>query len=213
MNTKTYPTDHEEELDACLAAYNAYLEAMGHGPEYVWCCHHGIRVERLTENYSVRLNYIGSSKPADQWAVRFRNFRPVRVELPENVKEAAVRYADANAAVETSFDAYQKAAGALDLCRIELGDLNPGHGQAALRAEMVTLQFARGRAHRAYQSSVSKHSEAVWVLCNASEGLRALHDADWPDNTWCARDIFGGNDEAHGIWIDPNAVASEQVVP
>ena len=77
----------EEEKKDCIAAFKACPEA-----KFAWCCHHEIHVEFLTESFQKRINYIISDKPESERALRFRNFRPVRVKLSEIIEKALADY-------------------------------------------------------------------------------------------------------------------------
>src|SRR5260370_30063422 len=49
---------------------------------FVWCCHHTIRIEKLTElNAEVRIRYILMYKNESEKVVRLNNFRPVKSKL------------------------------------------------------------------------------------------------------------------------------------
>ena len=75
----------ETELTACQEAWNNNKDA-----KWTWCCHHSIRFEELTEPLENRIAYILTKKPENERAIRLHNFRPVRIELPKELKKARV---------------------------------------------------------------------------------------------------------------------------
>jgi hypothetical protein len=70
----------EIELQKCKLAFET------NPSDYAWCCHHEVLVEKLTEPYINRIEYILSDKLENEQVIRFRNFRPV-VNGLEVVKE------------------------------------------------------------------------------------------------------------------------------
>ena len=75
------------ELANCREAWNNNKDA-----KYAWCCHHAIRFEALIEPFESRIAYILMDKPENERAIRLRNFRPVRIELPKELNEARAKY-------------------------------------------------------------------------------------------------------------------------
>jgi len=73
----------EQELSDCKAAWSASPKA-----KFAWTCHHQILIEPLTEPYQNRIDYILSDKDNSEHAVRFRNFRPVRITLLPELDKA-----------------------------------------------------------------------------------------------------------------------------
>jgi hypothetical protein len=126
-----------EERAACVAAFEANPNS-----SFAWCCHHAILIEPLTEPFMARIEYIDTDKSKSEQAIRFRNFRPARVKLPEAIKKAG--------------DDYNKA---LDACE--------------------KAKDARMKAWDAYMKALYNWSEAS-----------AVHDKDWPDNSWNGKSIF-----------------------
>ena len=95
---KQLGTIKEEEAE-CRAAFTEYNKAA-----WVWCCHHGILCENLTEPAENRIDYILSSKNKSEQALRLRNFRPCKNN--EAVASAIKAY---NEAVEPDIKAYNEA--------------------------------------------------------------------------------------------------------
>ena len=82
----------EEELDDCQKAWTENPNA-----KFAWCCHHALLIEPLTEPAEVRIQFILSDKSKNEQAVRLRNFRPVRIELPAEYNKACAEYNKARA--------------------------------------------------------------------------------------------------------------------
>ena len=102
----------EIELAACRAAFAAAPDA-----KLAWCCHHEVLVEPLTESPEARIEYILQNKQIEQQAVRLRNFRPVRIALPEAYDQAwkaegqaLEAYCRAAKAYDQAWEAYYRAA-------------------------------------------------------------------------------------------------------
>ena len=73
----------EEELAACRNAFLANKHSKN-----AWCLHHNQLFEPLTESYENRIKCILKNKPKEEHAVRFRNFRPMRVQPVKEWNEA-----------------------------------------------------------------------------------------------------------------------------
>ena len=94
----------EEELAACRKAFQEAPEA-----KYAWCCHHSILLEPLTEPCENRIQYILENKEKAEQAVRFRNFRPLRIELPKEIIKAIAKYYEAIAKLSKASAKYDEA--------------------------------------------------------------------------------------------------------
>lgn len=71
----------KEELKACRKAWKANPKAT-----FAWCCHHTVLVELLIFCGAFgRIHVIMHEKDTHEKAIRLRNFRPVRVKLPEGL--------------------------------------------------------------------------------------------------------------------------------
>jgi len=151
----------EEELIDCRAAFAAHPEA-----KFGWCIHHEVLFEQIDKEYGVegRIACIMNGKAEGERAIRLRNFRPVRVEIPRELTEA---WADCNKARA----AYNKA--------------NAAYNEA--RAAYVEAATACNKACAAYNKARAACNKAV-AACEPE--LKKLHDQDWPDNTWNGESIF-----------------------
>ena len=109
----------EEELAACRKAFQENPKA-----KYAWCCHHSILLEPLTEPYENRIQYILENKEKKEQAVRFRNFRPVRIQLPEKLTKASAEWAKASAKFDKANAEYRKAYAKFDKASAELNESN-----------------------------------------------------------------------------------------
>ena len=94
----------ETELTACQEAWNNNKDA-----KWTWCCHHSIRFEELTEPLENRIAYILTKKPENERAIRLHNFRPVRIELPKELKKARAEYDKSYAEYDKTRVEYDKA--------------------------------------------------------------------------------------------------------
>ena len=94
----------QEELAACRKAWSDNPTAT-----WAWCCHHETHIEPLTEPAENRIAYILSNKPENERAIRLRNFRPVRVKLPDALVEAGEAYDKAWRAYDKAREARNKA--------------------------------------------------------------------------------------------------------
>ena len=77
-----------QEKAACIKAFRKYPKATR-----AWCCHHDKLVEQVGYDfYMVRLRYIIAHKNVAERAIRFRNFRPVRLlkKLESELAKAGV---------------------------------------------------------------------------------------------------------------------------
>ena len=94
----------EEELAACRKAFQENPKA-----KYAWCCHHSILLELLTEPCENRIQYILENKEKKEQAIRFRNFRPLRIELPKEIIKAIAKYEKARAKYDKALAKYNEA--------------------------------------------------------------------------------------------------------
>jgi len=161
-----------EERAACIAAFESNPKAT-----FAWCCHHSVLIETLTEPFMARIEYIDTDKPEGERAIRLRNFRPVRVELPEEVRKAQDAYWKAE-------DARRKAKDACDKAK----DAYWKAWDAYEKAEDACWKAhdAYGKAEDACDKARDSRLKALSSWVEAS----AVHDNDWPDNTWNGKSIF-----------------------
>ena len=94
----------QEELAACRKAWSDNPTAT-----WAWCCHHETHIEPLTEPAEHRIAYILSNKPENERAIRLRNFRPVRVKLPDALVEAREACVKAREPYDKAWEACVKA--------------------------------------------------------------------------------------------------------
>ena len=101
----------EEELIDCRAAFAAHPEA-----KFGWCIHHEVLFEQIDKEYGVegRIACIMNGKAEGERAIRLRNFRPVRVEIPRELTEAWADCNKARADCNKARAAYYKAWTAYD---------------------------------------------------------------------------------------------------
>ena len=151
----------EEELIDCRAAFAAHPEA-----KFGWCIHHEVLFEQIDKEYGVegRIACIMNGKAEGERAIRLRNFRPARVEIPRALIKAATAYYKACAAEDKASAAYDEA-------------------RAACREAWTALD----KATAAYDEATAAYDEAR-AACEPE--LKKLRDQDWPDNTWNGKSIF-----------------------
>jgi len=80
----------KKELEDCKAAWKSVPNA-----KWAWCCHHNILIEALVHSWEVRIECILKYKEKNERAVRFRNFRPVRVTIPAKLEKCGIEYTNA----------------------------------------------------------------------------------------------------------------------
>jgi len=80
----------KKELENCKAAWKSVSNA-----KWAWCCHHDMLMEPLCVSWEVRVEYILKNKEKSERAVRFRNFRPVRVAIPTKLEKCGIEYTNA----------------------------------------------------------------------------------------------------------------------
>jgi hypothetical protein len=158
----------EEELAACRAAF-ADLP----NPTHVYCQWHNKRISAVTSSEipEERILFIGAHKLEIQRAVRFRNFRPVKSPLPQELVAAEATCQSAWNVLIQKRNAFEAACFDASKSSLERGNYYSEHLQATR-----DLDFARDELRR--------------ILAEMSDTIALLHDADWPDNTWNGLDIF-----------------------
>ena len=151
-----------EELANCRAAFAAYPNVT-----WAWCCHHEVLCEKLTEPAENRIAYIISNKPKSEHAIRFRNFRPVKDEK----------------SIEAALAEYEK------ICDAALAEYEKIRDAALAEYEKV-----RGAARAEYDKvcgpALAEYEKVRCAAWAEYEKIRdALHNAEWPDNSWDGRSI------------------------
>jgi len=165
----------EEELKDCRAAFAAHPKA-----KFGWCIHHEVLFEPIDKVSGVegRITCIMNGKAEGERAIRLRNFRPARVEIPRELTEASAAYDEARAAYNKAWTALDKACADCNKARAALDKATAAYYKA---------WTALDKAWAAY----NKAWTALDKACAACEPeLKKLHDQDWPDNTWNGESIF-----------------------
>ena len=146
------------ELKNCRQAFKASPKA-----KYAWCLHHKAIIEPLLEPAENRINYILENKLEKEQPARFRNFRPVRIKLSDELKGILDNYHN----LRTDY------AKILTFC---MKGCSAGSYRWSKIIEL--LQLAEDELRR-------------YVNQNHDELTAALFE-DWPDNTWNSnyRSIF-----------------------
>jgi len=158
-----------EESEDCKLAFESSPDA-----KFIWTCHHSILAEQLTEPWMNRVDYILNEKLENQRAVRLRNFRPVRVELPQKFIEGNKLRAEGRKLWAEGYKLWDE------------GDKLLAKANK-LRAEGYKL-WDEGDKLLAEGNKLRAEGEKLWVECLPE--LIKLHDLDWPDNTWNGEGIF-----------------------
>ena len=182
----------EKELAACRKAFAEHPNA-----KLVWCCHHEVLVEKLTEPFENRISYILSNKPEAEQAVRFRNFRPVKnkaiIARPYKDYNIATAKAieDYRAAIAKSRDDYQTAtAKAIEDYRA--WQLQPWEDYQTATAKAVEdYDAAIAQPREAYYAATAKAVEDYDAAsAEAAKPMINFLNQEWPDHTWNGSSIF-----------------------
>jgi len=167
----------EEELEDCRKRF----EGVGVGA-LVWCCHHSIELEMLTELPEARIAYIMREKSVDERARRLHEFAPVRGELPAQVIKARAEWNKALAKREKTRAEWYKAAAELFKATAELNETRAEWNKADAEWEKTRAEYVKARAK--YDKALAEHAEEI------SE----LHWAEVPDTSWNGASIFSEED-------------------
>ena len=169
----------KKELAACRKAFQEAPEA-----KYAWCCHHSILLEPLTEPCENRIQYILENKEKAEQAVRFRNFRPVRIKLPKEIIEACAKYDEASAKY---YEAIAKYYEAFDKCKKARTTYD--EARAKYNEARATWNEAWAKCNEACAKCNEACAKCNEALATWTEG-NVMFLSDWPDNTWNGKDIF-----------------------
>ena len=204
----------EEELADCRQAFAEHPDA-----KTVWCCHHEVLVEELTDPFEARISYILSDKPEEERAVRFRNFRPVKDEVTiaktmEDVEATkAQAWKDYNIAkAQARKDVEATKAQALEVFEAAIAQPREVYDAATAKAREVydaaTAQAredyhtATAKAKEDYKTALAKAgkeydaaSAEAWEVYKTAYKLAEkpsvdLLNQEWPDHTWNGKSIF-----------------------
>jgi len=103
----------EEELAACRKRF----EGVEVGA-FVWCCHHEIELEVLTEPPEKRIDYIMHENSSIERARRLYEFRPVLGKLPAELGKARVEWNNASAEWDKAYAKYHVEIHALHVAEV-----------------------------------------------------------------------------------------------
>ena len=183
----------KKELAACRKSFQENPKA-----KYAWCCHHSILLELLTEPYENRIQYILEYKEKEEQAIRFRNFRPLRIEFPKEIIEARAKYDEARAKLNKAIAKYDKARAELnkaiakyDKARAKYDEARAKYYEARAKLIKARAKYDEARAKlikalATYNEALAKYNKA---LATWNKGNKML-SSDWPDNTWNGKNIF-----------------------
>ena len=163
----------EEELADCQKAWTDNPKAT-----FAWCCHHANLIEPLTEPAEVRIQFILSDKSKNEQAVRLRNFRPVRIELPAEYNKVYAEYNKACAEFNKATAEFNKVYAEYDRTYAEFNKVYAEYVKAHAKYDKACAEY-----DRTYAELNKAHAE--W-----NEELTVLHNRDWPDNSWNGKDIY-----------------------
>jgi len=170
----------EEELEDCRKRF----EGVGVGA-LVWCCHHSIELEMLTELPEARIAYIMREKSVDERARRLYEFAPVRGELPVQVIKARAEWDKALAEREKTRAEWDKAAA-------EWNKVCAGLFKAAAELNETRAEWYKALAewYKADAKRDKARAELNKFLAEHAEEISELHRAEVPDTAWNGASIF-----------------------
>jgi len=170
----------EEELEDCRKRF----EGVGVGA-LVWCCHHSIELEMLTELPEARIAYIMREKIVDERARRLYEFAPVRGELPAQVIKASAELNKSLAEWRKADAKYDKAAAELNKTDAELNKARAELNKAAAKLNKADAEWRK--AHAEWNETRAEWSHAC---AEHDEEISELHRAEVPDTAWNGANIF-----------------------
>jgi len=133
------------------------------GATWAWHLHHDQLCEPIREPIANRIDYILTTKPEAEWALRLRLLRPIRSEIPAAVDKARAAY-------DKAWAAYDKALAARDTAW----------------AAYDTAWAASDKALAAYATAWAAYDKA-----QAAPAVLALHAIECPDCPWDGQTISG----------------------
>jgi len=201
----------EEELAACRKRF----EGVEVGA-FVWCCHHEIELEVLTEPPEKRIDYIMHENSSIERARRLYEFRPVLGKLPAELGKARVEWGKAYAEWDKAYDEWDNAYAELGKARVEWGKAYAEWGKACAEWDNASAELGKACAewNKAYAELDKARAEwdkacdeldkarAEWdkardELAKAYDEyhveIHALHVAEVPDTAWNGTSILGGS--------------------
>ena len=188
----------EEELEDCRKRF----EGVGVGA-LVWCCHHSIELEMLTELPEARIAYIMREKSVDERARRLYEFAPVRGELPAQVIKASAELNKSLAEWRKADAKYDKAAAELNKTDAELNKARAELNKAAAKLNKADAEWRK--AHAEWNETRAEWSHAC---AEHDEEISELHRAEVPDTAWNGASIFS-EEELDAKLINPRADAND----
>jgi len=180
----------EEELEDCRKRF----EGVGVGA-LVWCCHHSIELEMLTELPEARIAYIMREKSVDERARRLHEFAPVRGELPAQVIKARAEWNKALAKREKTRAEWYKAAAELFKATAELNETRAEWNKASAEYYKADAELNKAFAELNKAFAEWNKADAEWHACaEHDEEISELHWAEVPDTAWNGESIFSEED-------------------
>lgn len=165
---------------ACRAAWSENPTA-----KFAWCCHHAVLIEVLTEPAENRIQFILRNKLQDEQAVRFLNFRPVRIELPVELKKAYTKWKKVRVAMNNVNAKLNKVSAKVDKAYAEWNCTEAGWKKIHAK-----LNKACDRRDKIWRELDKAQAEYNIALAACKENLTTLHTQDWPNHSWNGEDIF-----------------------
>jgi len=180
----------EEELAACRKRF----EGVEVGA-FVWCCHHEIELEVLTEPPEKRIDYIMHENSSIERARRLYEFRPVLGKLPAELGKARVEWGKAYAEWGKACAEWNKAYAELGKARVEWDKAYAEWNKA--RAEWDKARAEWDKACDELDKARAEWDKARDELAKAYDEyhveIHALHVAEVPDTAWNGTSILGGS--------------------
>ena len=172
----------EEELVACRKRF----EGVEVGA-FVWCCHHGIELEVLTEPPEARIGYIMHGKSSIEQARRLYEFRPVLGKLPTKCDKACDEYHKAYAEWGKARAEWVKASAKWDKDRDEWDKAYAKWDKASDEWNKACAEWGKAYAER---DKASDEWYKARDECHVE--IHALHVAEVPDTAWNGTSILRG---------------------
>jgi hypothetical protein len=158
----------EEELAACRKRFEGVKVGA-----FVWCCHHEIELEMLTEPPEARIGYILKEKSSIEQARRLYEFRPVLGKLPTKLAKTYAKLAKTRAELDNACSEWYKVRDELDNARGEWNNAS---------AKWAKAYAERNEAYDEWDKAYAEYHVEI----------HALHVAEVPDTAWNGTSILGG---------------------
>jgi len=195
----------EEELEDCRKRF----EGVGVGA-LVWCCHHSIELEMLTELPEARIAYIMREKSVDERARRLHEFAPLRGELHAQVIKARAELNKASAEYYKASAEYYKASAELNKARAEYDKARAEYDKARAELNKAAAEWDKVCAGWDKARAEWDKARAEWshACAEHDEEISELHRAEVPDTAWNGASIFS-EEELDAKLINPRADAND----